>query len=244
MTNATPAVRPTEFNPANGVPPLPSVASMVSCVKESLAACKPEEEPYRHWFMENFLDRATTRNILALPVSVPDWAETGGRREYHNGARTYFAGDMLNEYPVCAAFAETFSRPDVVKALADTYGAPLDGTYLRLELAADSGGFWLEPHTDLGVKAVTILLYLSEDEAHTDLATDIYYNAEKWYGRGQFGPGKALVFVPSDNTWHGFEKRTITGVRKSLIINYVTSEWRAKEQLVDANKPVTTALTA
>ena len=31
---------------------------------------------------------------------------------------------------------------------------------------------------------------------------------------------------------HGFEKRQIKGVRTSLIINYVTNEWRAREQLV------------
>jgi hypothetical protein len=40
-----------------------------------------------------------------------------------------------------------------------------------------------------------------------------------------------MVFIPADNTWHGFEKRAIKGVRKSLILNYVTPEWRAREQL-------------
>ena len=41
-----------------------------------------------------------------------------------------------------------------------------------------------------------------------------------------------MVFVPANNTYHGFEKRPIKGVRTSLIINYVTNEWRAREQLV------------
>ena len=39
-----------------------------------------------------------------------------------------------------------------------------------------------------------------------------------------------MVFIPGSNTYHGFEKRPIKGVRTSLIINYVTNEWRAREQ--------------
>jgi hypothetical protein len=47
-----------------------------------------------------------------------------------------------------------------------------------------------------------------------------------------------MVFVPADNTWHGFERRPIEGVRKSVILNYVTAEWRAREQLSFPQAPV------
>ena len=47
-----------------------------------------------------------------------------------------------------------------------------------------------------------------------------------------------MIFIPSNNTFHGFEPRTIPGVRKSLIINYVTNEWRAREQLAFPDQPV------
>jgi hypothetical protein len=53
-------------------------------------------------------------------------------------------------------------------------------------------------------------------------------------------PNVAFVFVPSDNTYHGFEGRPIKGVRKSLIINYVTDEWRAREQLAFPEAPIKT----
>ncbi|MGD1038002.1 MAG: hypothetical protein ABR878_12590 [Roseiarcus sp.] len=43
--------------------------------------------------------------------------------------------------------------------------------------------------------------------------------------------GAAMVFAPGDDTWHGFEKRRIERVRRSVILNYVTHEWRAREQL-------------
>ena len=47
-----------------------------------------------------------------------------------------------------------------------------------------------------------------------------------------------MIFVPSNDTWHGFESRPINGVRKSIIINYVTQEWRAREQLAFPNQTV------
>ena len=47
-----------------------------------------------------------------------------------------------------------------------------------------------------------------------------------------------MIFVPSNNTWHGFEKRPIHGVRRSIIVNYVTDAWRAREQLAFPHSPV------
>ncbi|MBX9587977.1 MAG: hypothetical protein K2X43_01650 [Hyphomonadaceae bacterium] len=44
--------------------------------------------------------------------------------------------------------------------------------------------------------------------------------------------------MPSDITFHGFEPRKIEGVRKSVIINYVTNEWRAREQLAFPHEPI------
>ena len=47
-----------------------------------------------------------------------------------------------------------------------------------------------------------------------------------------------MVFIPSNDTYHGFEPRQIEGVRKSVIINYVTNDWRAREQLSFPNQPI------
>jgi hypothetical protein len=47
-----------------------------------------------------------------------------------------------------------------------------------------------------------------------------------------------MIFVPSNSTWHGFEKRPIEGVRRSIIVNYVTNDWRAREQLAFPQQPV------
>ena len=44
---------------------------------------------------------------------------------------------------------------------------------MRLEYAQDTDGFWLEPHTDLGVKLFTMLIYLPDSGEQNDLGTDI-----------------------------------------------------------------------
>ncbi len=118
------------------------------------------------------------------------------------------------------------------------FGTNLDGTYLRVEIAQDTDGFWLEPHSDLGVKLFTMLLYTSKDPSHADLGTDIYDGEKRHFGRSPFESNAALVFVPSDITFHGFERRKINGVRTSVIINYVSNEWRAREQLAFPNQPI------
>ena len=51
-------------------------------------------------------------------------------------------------------------------------------------------------------------------------------------------PNTALALVPSDITYHGFERRHIEGIRTSVIIKYVTSEWRGREQLAFPDRPV------
>ena len=104
-------------------------------------------------------------------------------------------------------------------------------TFVRIEYAQDTDGFWLKPHTDIGVKMFTMLIYMSDDPRHADLGTDIYADENTHVGRSPFEPNSAMIFVPSKNTWHGFEKRPIHGVRRSIIVNYVTNDWRAREQL-------------
>ena len=66
------------------------------------------------------------------------------------------------------------SGPGDRRALRGRFGGPLEGTYVRIEYAQDIDGFWLKPHTDIGVKMFTMLIYMSDDPRHADLGTDIY----------------------------------------------------------------------
>lgn len=210
------------------------IDSMLASIKSSKLA----EEPYRHWFLTDCLSPAAAEEVIHLPFKAPELGGISGKRELHNATRTYFDADNMKRFPVCKAFNEAFQSDQLTRVIASHFGTKLDGTYLRVEYAQDIDGFWLEPHTDLGVKVFTMLIYLSRDPSHANLGTDIYDINKKHVGRSPFRSNSALVFVPSHDTYHGFEPRPIQGVRKSLIINYVTNEWRAREQLAFPDSPI------
>jgi hypothetical protein len=217
--------------------PLSSEA-VVASMKSSIASATRMETPYRHWFLNGCLPEPAVKEIQGLPFAAPALSGISGKRELHNATRRYFDGENCAAFPVCKSVADGFQSEALVSQIETAFGTSLKGTYLRIEFAQDINGFWLEPHTDLGVKVFTMLLYLSTDPQHAALGTDIYDNDKKHVGRSPFAPNGAMVFVPSNNTYHGFESRQIDGVRKSVIINYVTNEWKAREQLAFPNSPI------
>jgi hypothetical protein len=199
---------------------------------------KGSDKPYRFWLVSGCLPSDTVDDVIALPFEAPALEGISGKRELHNNTRKYFDVDNRKRFPVCEAVAQAFQDKRITSHIEKGFGTNLKGTYLRIEFAQDIDGFWLEPHTDLGVKAFTLLLYLSKDPSHKDLGTDIYDGDRRHVGRSPFASNAAMIFVPSNDTYHGFEKRPIKGVRTSLIINYVTNEWRAREQLSFPEAPI------
>ena len=213
-----------------------ATAAIADSVRASIANARHFDDPYRHSFVEDLFPAEVCRALAALPFAAPALGGLSGKRELHNDTRRYFDAAAMAQFPVMRAVAAALQSREVVRAIAETFEAALDGTLLRLEYAQDIEGFWLEPHTDLGVKKFTCLIYLSE--GHADLGTDIYRSPQDHAGRSPFTPNAAMIFVPSDKTWHGFERRPIAGIRKSVILNYVTHEWRAREQLSFPENPV------
>jgi hypothetical protein len=213
--------------------------AIVDSMLKSIESSKCTQTPYRHWFLTHCLPDDALDAILGLPFEAPPLEGVSGKRELHNNTRKYFDQENMGRYAVCKAFNEAFQSKPITDRIEQHFVTDLDGTYLRVEIAQDTDGFWLEPHSDLGVKLFTMLLYTSKDASHADLGTDIYDAEKQHFGRSPFESNAALVFVPSDITFHGFERRKIQGVRKSVIINYVSNEWRAREQLAFPDQPIT-----
>lgn len=215
-----------------------SAGDVVETFVKSVDSSKRSEQPYRYWILRGCFPADSVDDVLALPFEAPSLEGVSGKRELHNNTRKYFDVENRKNFPVCEAIAKAFQDERVTSHIEKSFGTDLEGTYLRIEFAQDIDGFWLEPHTDLGVKVFTMLVYLSKDESHTDLGTDIYNGEKRHVTRSPFTPNAAMVFIPGNNTYHGFEKRPIKGVRTSLIINYVTDEWRAREQLSFPEAPI------
>jgi hypothetical protein len=206
----------------------------------SLEEAEPFAEPYAHWIARRVLPTPIGWMLNGLPIATAGTEGVSGKRELHNDTRQYFDAANMARFPeCCGAVARAFQSSAVVSRIETLMGADLSGTYVRLEYAQDLDGFWLEPHTDLGVKRFTMLIYLNENgPEQADLGTDLFSDAETWAKRTAFEDNTALIFVPGDNTWHGLVKRPISGVRRSVIMNYVTGDWRAREQLAFPDTPV------
>ena len=204
----------------------------------AFASAEREEAPYRHWTVRNVFPVGLSEELRGLPFATPDLHGVSGKRELHNDQRHYFEAETNRRFPACGAVADAFQSSAVAEAIERATGADLSGSYVRLEYAQDTNGFWLQPHTDLGVKRFTMLIYLADGLDQKDLGTDIYADHETWAKRSAFIDNTALVFVPGENTWHGLERRPIPGVRKSVIMNYVTDAWRERWQLAYPETPV------
>lgn len=215
-----------------------SAHEVAATLLSSFKAAERHETPYRHWLLTRCLPERDLEEIIDLPFPAPTLGGLSGKREVHNATRKYFDVENRAKHPVISAFSDAFQDPEVTHAIEGVFGTRLGDTFLRIEYAQDTNGFWLEPHSDLGVKVFTFLLYVSPDPSHKELGTDIYDMDKRHVGRSPFQPNGAMVFVPSKITMHGFEPRRIEGVRKSVIVNYVTNEWRAREQLAFPDRPI------
>ena len=199
----------------------------------SLAQAHVCTVPFRHLLLDHCLPLAVVRAIAQLPFAVPQDLQFAGRREVNNSRRIYFNPANRAQHPVCEAVASMFDRASVRAALAETAQCDLRNSLLRIEYCQDTDGFWLEPHTDIAVKKFTMLIYLSDDPNLTDAGTDLYHGAPDFRhaGTAPYRMNAGLIFVPGANTWHGVEPRPIRGVRKSIIINYVSRDWRERWEL-------------
>ncbi len=213
--------------------PAAGLADVTASALQCFAQCRHVAAPYDHWLLADVLPPDIVSAVTELPFAPPQAAIFSGRRETNNASRIYFTPENQRRHPVCAAVAGAFNAPAVKTALQKLTGADLSTGHLRVEYCQDEDGFWLEPHRDIGVKLFTMLVYLSDDPALHDAGTDIYDATPEHnlVASVPYAPNQGLIFIPGDNTWHGFTKRPIRGLRRSLIINYVSDGWRDKWEL-------------
>ncbi len=204
----------------------------------SLDASERKTSPYRHWLLENVLPAETAETLFDLPIALPDGLVFHGRREDNNPTRVYFNPEARAKYPIARALAEAFQSPSIVAAIERECATDLKGANLRMEYCQDTAGFWLEPHTDIGVKRFTMSIFLCRGAGAAGLGTDIFDQKKNWVGSAPSDFNRAMLFIPGSDTYHGFRARQFPGVRKSIIINYVAPEWRSREELAYPETPV------
>ena len=208
--------------------PLASSELAVETFLACLDRAQHETRPFDHWLLEAALPEGFCAAIANLPFAPPEKPLFDGRRETNNATRVYFTPENQLRFEVCRRVADCFDDPDVKAAIVSATGAELSDGRLRIEYCQDSAGFWLEPHTDIAVKRFTMLIYLSDDPGLAKAGTDLHEGPPdyRYVGSAPYGRNKGLIFVPGDSTWHGVGHHPIQGNRKSIIVNYVTPDWR------------------
>ena len=198
----------------------------------SAAQAKVVHQPFRHWLFKDLLHPDVCRAITTLPIALAPVEDTYGKRDSHNDLRRLFSPAMQEQHPVMRDVADAFQSEAVVRAIEKLCGVSFKGSYLRIEYCQDSNGFWLEPHMDIKEKFITIQLYLNTGSDAATLGTDLYDKDKKPFSTAPSVLGDGMAFLPKEpESWHGFEKRPIAEVRRSLIINYVTDDWRSMHEL-------------
>jgi hypothetical protein len=202
----------------------PVAQSYLACLGKAQQVTKP----FDYWLLKDALPAEDVHAILELPVAAPAEAVFSGRRETNNAQRMFFGREAQERFTVCRRVAEGFKDSRVIAMIERTTGAKLAGTRLRIEYCQDGPGFWLEPHTDIAVKKFTMLIYLSDDPGLKLAGTDIHDGPPdfKYVTSAPYGKNLGVIFIPAGNTWHGVGHNPISDLRKSIIVNYVSPEWR------------------
>ncbi len=227
-------------------PSVPVPAAIADHFCDALRASRAKDWPFRHWSLEDTLPESLCVGVLVLPIRPPFIDECGGVRDLNdnNTKRAFFTPTLQEDFPACSVFAQAFQRPEVARLFSGTLGiaaSDIEGSYLRIEYIQDTDGAWLEPHRDIREKLFSMVIYLCTGPEAKDWGTDIYDSGRKWVARSSAEFNSAVIFVPGDNTWHGFDKRPIIGVRRLMEVNYVRPNWRDREQLCFPDRPVTLA---
>ncbi len=207
-------------------------AALADHIVKALKAADRVGTPFPHWILRDLLPEAVCRQVLALPLAPPPIADTHGKRDSHNDVRQFASVENRRRFPVLEAIATSFQDPAVVQAVETTFAIDCTGSYLRIEYCQDRDGFWLEPHVDIKEKLITLQIYLNIGDDAVGLGTDLYDMDKRPVTRSDGRLGSSFAFLPKQpGSWHGFERRPIGGIRRSLIVNYVTDDWRARHEL-------------
>ena len=204
---------------------------MVETVIDNLKKVKFESNPFNHWIYNKVLPEDTVDELLKIPIDPPKISFYSGKRETNNQTRTFFNEENCKKYFILKDIVKIFNHSNIILQLSNICGRNLTKGKLRIEYTMDTGDFWLEPHLDIKEKLLTFLVYLSKDPRSIEWGTTIYNSDLSFHSKAPYKSNLGLMFMAGTDTWHGVPKQNIQGVRRNIIINYVTSDWKSVHEL-------------
>lgn len=188
-------------------------------------------EPFPYFFSEGSSVPKAVADFCSKVAPCGELSKsTGSRADY--AQRVFLNKNYIDSYSVeLREFLTALDSPETRDLIDSRFGTKLGNARLRIEIVGDVDGFYQIPHTDTADKKLTWLTYLGTAEENGDVGTSLYNSSKKFVKRVNWGFNNGLIFVPTELSFHGYDKNcTIKGVRKVLIINYVVG-WEDEHEL-------------
>ena len=204
---------------------------LLDAVRNNLQKVQSMSTPFGHWVYDRVFSEAIAQELSVLPLQSPTIQQHKGKRDIYNSSRIFLNPENCHKYPVLRSVVDVFNDSRIISQLGGICGRDLTQGKLRIEYTLDSGDFWLEPHLDIKEKLLTFLVYLSKGGDSSQWGTALYNPDLSLYAKVPYKMNLGFMFMAGKDTWHGVPKQQIIGVRKSLIINYVSNEWQNLHEL-------------
>ena len=205
---------------------------VIKIVNDNLDKAKFITQPFNHWIYDKVLPENIANDLSELNITHSSITNHNGKRDSYNSTRVFFNKKNCLKNSLFENVADIFKNQKIILKLSHLCGKNLSNGKLRIEYTLDTGDFWLEPHLDIKEKLLTFLIYLSNEKESKEWGTTIYNPDLSFYKKIPYKLNLGFMFMAGKNTWHGVPKQKIKGIRKSLIINYVTNNWRSLDELV------------
>jgi len=193
--------------------------------------------PYKHFICKDILEQKNIDNILKLDIE-PGYNGLNGTRNIIDNSRIFLNNKICEKYPPFFFILKIFEEQETKLLLTKKFNVDFKKyKNLRIEYTQDTGNFHLKPHTDVETKGITLIIYLSPD-LDENIGTDLYNSKKEHIKKINYQQNVMLGFIPNEGktgipTYHGLEPIKIKNIRKMLIINYVSDDWKNKCELTN-----------
>ncbi len=179
---------------------------------------KDGNDPFNHYTFDNFFDSYELNELQKLELNDNSSILKGKR--VSNTNRFYLTTENIKNNIILKRIINYFLDEDVINFFENKHKISLKDLYLRVELVRDKKGSFLEPHTDIKEKKISLLIYLNDTDEDKTIGTSLYDNDHNHIKTVPYIDNTGLYFLPGEDTWHGLEHANVKEMRKVIMVNY------------------------
>lgn len=173
--------------------------------------------------------------------SIKIISDCNGTRGCKNLSRLFIEKTNINCYKELKPLVTHLCCKKTINKFKELFNLNFENIKVRLELVRDTNNFYLYPHLDNKKKKIlSLLIFLNNNSQPLDSGTDIYEVKNEYKNNPldivksdfkffntidsiPFKNNTALIFSPTDNSWHGLNKNKLFDDRRVIMVNYINS---------------------